>query len=202
MAGCPGYLLHLVERFPERLLQFKRLLDLISGDVWVFSVFEETRALVITNKLDERGHVRFPVLGKSFQVLEDGVYTGFREQRDCIVSVFVEIGVEDALVHEIRLLADVEKNPAQVMELQGCKKVRIALKRLLDLFPIFAEYLLASRLDLGNDSEAVTCGRSGKHRPVLTLFQLKIAALRDRHRARLSPILFFLNLFDFRLYRH
>ena len=40
------------------------------------------------------------------------------KQRDRVVGVLVEIRVEDALVHEIRFLADIEQHPLEVVQLQ------------------------------------------------------------------------------------
>src|SRR5262249_43174592 len=183
--------LHLVERFRECLLQPERFFDLIGCHVRILSVFQEARALVIANKLNERRHVRLPVRWKSFEVLKDRVYTRFREQRDGIVSVLVEIGIEDALVHEERLLADIEQDPAQVMELQGGKNVGVALQGLFESFPILAEHFLSARLDLCNDRETMTCRCPGKDRTILSLFQFEVSLFRDRHCLRSDRVFFF-----------
>src|SRR5436190_4885780 len=63
-------LLHLVEHFRKRFLQLERFLDFVRRNKWILTIFEEARELVFANKLDERGSIRFPVLGKSFEVLE------------------------------------------------------------------------------------------------------------------------------------
>src|SRR5437016_13428361 len=66
-------LLHLVEHVRKRRLELERLLDLVRTHIWVFAVFEETRAMMFADELDERRGIGLPVLGKAFQVFEDCV---------------------------------------------------------------------------------------------------------------------------------
>src|SRR6185437_11352714 len=94
-------LLHLVEHSGKRLLHAKRLLDLIGADKGILGVFQEARALVVTHELDERRRVRLPVLGKALEVFENGTKAQLREQSDGVLGVFVEVGIEDPLVHKI-----------------------------------------------------------------------------------------------------
>ena len=58
--------------------------------------------MMVADELDERRGVRLPVLRKALKIFEDGVDAGCRKERDGILGVFVEVGVEDALVHESR----------------------------------------------------------------------------------------------------
>ena len=46
--------LHLVEHVGEGRLELERLLDLVGADVRILAVFQEARALVLANELDER----------------------------------------------------------------------------------------------------------------------------------------------------
>ena len=63
-------LLHQVEHVAKGGLEFQGFLDFVGGHVRIFPIFQETRALVFTNELDERWNVRFPVFRKSFEVLK------------------------------------------------------------------------------------------------------------------------------------
>jgi hypothetical protein len=64
---------------------------------------------VFANEPDECGSVCFPVFGKAFEIFKDCVETVFREERDSVFGVFVEVGVEDALIHEVCVFTDVEE---------------------------------------------------------------------------------------------
>src|SRR4051794_24135365 len=50
--------LHLVEHVRERGLQRQSLLDLLGADKRILAVFQETRALVLANELDESRRIR------------------------------------------------------------------------------------------------------------------------------------------------
>ena len=54
----------------------------------------------------------FQSCGKPFQVLEDGIDAVLREQRDRILGVLVEVGVEDALVHEVGVACRCRRAPS------------------------------------------------------------------------------------------
>src|SRR4051794_20740254 len=103
----PGSL-HLVKHFRKGLLELQGLLDLVCRDVRILAIFQEAGTLMLANELDERRHIGLPVLRKAFQVLEYGRDATLGEQRHCVVGIFVELGIEDALVHEVGILADVE----------------------------------------------------------------------------------------------
>src|SRR5690349_5716320 len=127
--------LHLVERFRKRFLQLEGFLDLISRDIRILPVFKEARAVMFANKFDECRHVRLPVLRKSFEVLENRVYAKCGEQRYRVIDIFIEINVEDALVHEVLVLAYIEQDPAQVVELQRGQYVGAILGPFSIVFP-------------------------------------------------------------------
>ena len=93
----------------------------------VFPVFEEGRALVFASELDERGGVRLPVHRKVLEVLEDRIDADLAEQADRVVSVLVEVGVEDPLVHEPRVI--IEEHSAKVVELERREHVGVSLQR-------------------------------------------------------------------------
>src|SRR4051812_4572030 len=109
--------LHLLEHLGEGGLDLERLLDLVAAEIGILPVFEKARTLVVADELDERGRVRLPVHREVLEVLERGVDSDLPEQRDRVLRVLVEIGVEDPLVHEPGVV--IEQDPAQVMKLEG-----------------------------------------------------------------------------------
>src|SRR4051812_45826577 len=124
-------LLHLIEHVSQSLLHFQRLLDLISCDVRVFAILHEARAMVVANKLYECWNVGLPIFWKAFKIFKSGRHSGFREKSDGIIGVFIKIGIEYALVHEILITADIEQDPLQVVEFQRCEEERIRFHRLV-----------------------------------------------------------------------
>ena len=115
------------------------------------------------------GALVFQSFGKALQILENGVETGCREDADRILGVFVEVGVEDAHVHEVGFALDVEKDPAEVMQLQHGEDVRLTGHGLLDVLGVLIEDLLPSGDDLRDDGEAVARRGLGKDRAVSAL---------------------------------
>src|SRR5262245_9863704 len=106
--------LELIENFREGVLDPQRLLDLVSRDVRILAVFDEARALVCPDEPDEGVRVRLPVRREAFEVLEHRIDPCLTEERNRVLGVLVEVGVEDALVHESRVV--VEKHPPQVVQ--------------------------------------------------------------------------------------
>src|SRR4051812_23100349 len=94
-------LLHLVEHARKRRLQLQSLFDLVGGDIGIFAIFQEAGALMIAHEFDEGGRVGLPVLWKSLKVLKDRLDAQRAKQGDGVLGVLVEIGVEDALIHEV-----------------------------------------------------------------------------------------------------
>src|SRR5262249_36398505 len=74
------------------------------------------------------------------------------------------IRVEDPLIHEAGVV--VEEHPTQVVEPERCEEVWVALDGLLEPHPVLANGLRATRLDPGNDREAVAGGGPGPDRAV------------------------------------
>src|SRR5271170_1941008 len=104
-------LLHLIKHIGERRLQLEGLFDLVGAHIWVFSVFEKARTLMLADELDERGHVGFPILGESLKVFKHRIDSGRLEESHSVFGIFVEVGIKNALVHEIGLLVDIKENP-------------------------------------------------------------------------------------------
>jgi len=71
---------------------------------------------MFTHKLDEGIWISFPVLRKSFQVFKDSVNAGFCEQRYSVFCLFVDISVENSLVHETGVV--IKQHPAKVVQFQ------------------------------------------------------------------------------------
>src|SRR5262249_35937731 len=134
--------LHLVEHVGKRRLQLERLLDLFGGDKGVLPVFQEARALVFAKELADGGQVRLPVLQPSLELEECRRYARLGEEGHRILEVLVEIGVEDALVHEVETRADVEEDPAEIVKSQRSEDRRIGFYRVLDRLPVIADRLL------------------------------------------------------------
>src|SRR3954462_4410683 len=124
--------LHLIEHIRERRLELEGLLDLIGAYIGILTVFEETRAMVITHKLDEGLCVRLPILGETFQILEDRVQTSCGEDGHGIFGVFIEISIKDAHVLEVRVTFDLEEIPAQIVQLEHREQIRLTRYPFLD----------------------------------------------------------------------
>ena len=84
------------------------LLDLVGCRISIFPVFQEVWALVLAYKPDEGWDVRLPVCGKTFEIGENGIDPVFSKERDRVLGLFIEIGIKDALIHEISVIADIE----------------------------------------------------------------------------------------------
>src|SRR6187200_2941759 len=110
--------LNLVQHVGERRLQPQCLLDLFRAYVRVLGVLEEAGTLVFPDELEECRRVGLPVHREAFQVLEDGVDPILGEERNSVLGVLVEIRIEDALIHEVGVLAYVEEHPPEVMQLE------------------------------------------------------------------------------------
>src|SRR5215471_8644467 len=185
----PDRSLHLVERFGERRLQLQSFLDLVGGHVGILTVFQEARPLVLTEKLDDGVLVGLPVLRPALEVHEDGGDSGLEEDRERVFQIFVEIGIEDPLVHEVQARADVEQDPAEIVELERSENRRVAFDRVFDRLCVVAHSLLAAWFDFGDDRKTVVCGRLREDRPVSSLLELEISLLGNRHRRGLRPII-------------
>src|SRR3954469_20051326 len=154
--------LHLVEHVGEGGLQRQRLLDLLGADKRILAVFEETRALVVANELDESRRIRLPVFGKALEVFKNGADAQLCEQSHCILGVLIKVGVENTLIHEVGLTIDRKENPPQVVEFEHGQTVRLALHGLFDVSGVVVKDRLSPWDDLGDDRESVTRWCFGK----------------------------------------
>src|SRR5438477_3060034 len=142
------------------------------------------------DKLDERCRIRLPVFGKYLKIFEDRVDAILAEESYGVLRVLVEVSIENALIHEVGLLVDVEEHPAQVMQLQHFEGFGKTLDRFFNLLPIRADGLFTPRLDLRDDREAIA-GRSLREDGAvasLLYFIFEKAALWDRHGRGFRPI--------------
>jgi hypothetical protein len=81
-----GSSLHLIEHVRKSRLELKGFLDFVGGHVRVFAVFKEARVVVLTDELDERRGVRFPIVWKPLEVFKDRSDASFPEKRDSIIN--------------------------------------------------------------------------------------------------------------------
>ena len=73
-ASCGGSL-HLVEHIREGRLELQGFLDFVRTHEGIFAIFQEARALMVTNELEERRGIRLPILGKALEIFENGIDT-------------------------------------------------------------------------------------------------------------------------------
>ena len=137
---------------------------------------------MLAHELYERCCIGLPVRRKPFELLEDGIDTSRFEELNGVFGVLVEIGIENALVHEVLVRTDIEQHPSQVMELQRGERVWARGDRVFDLLAVRADLTFGARLDLRDDGEAVAGGRPWVRRPVPALLEREVALLRNGRR--------------------
>ena len=140
---------------------------------------------MVANKLDEGRDVRLPVSREALQILEHRIDAVLMKQGDGIFGIFIEIGVEDALVHEIGFVLDIEQDPTQTMKLKRRECVRIILDYLFENLSICPYRICRARFDFSDDGEAVIRRRARVNCAVSSLLKFEIAFLWNRHRRRL-----------------
>ena len=118
----------------------------------------------------DAGALLFQSAGESFKVFEDEYSPQSSENRHRILGVFVEVGIEDALIHEIGLAFDREEQPAEIVQLEYGENVGLSGHGLLDSASIFVEDFFPAGDDLRQDREPVAGGRLGKDRSIPALF--------------------------------
>src|SRR5215217_9523553 len=143
---------------------------------------------MITHKLYESWRIGFPIHRKPFQILEHGGEPRGAKNRNGIFGVFVKIGVEIPLIHEVGFATDVKENPSKVMEFERSENRGIFCYRFLNYVTMFAYYLFSAGLGLNNDREAVISRRFRKDRTIAALLNLEISLLGDRHCGGLCPV--------------
>src|SRR5215204_1271305 len=181
-------LLHLIQHGRHGALYFHGFSDLISSRIRVLRVLKKTWALVIPEELVDRSHIPLPILGESFEICKYCRDAGRSEERHCVLDILVEVGVEDALIHEIRVAFDVEQDPAQVMQFERRKNERIVGYRFFDRIAVLANGRFAPGLDLREDREAVVCRSSRINQAVSSLLLLEGSPFGDSHGRGLGPI--------------
>src|SRR5207302_2055354 len=136
-------------------LQPECLLDFVGAHIRILAVLKKARTVVVADELDEGGSIRLPVLREAFEILKDGVQARGGKERDGVLGVFVEVGVENARVLEVSVPFDLKEIPAQVVEFEYGKDVRRSGHGRLDISRILVEVLLGAGFDLRDDGEAV-----------------------------------------------
>ena len=109
-ASCGGSL-HLVEHVREGRLELERFLDFFATHVGMLAVFEEAWPLVFAEKLDYGRRVGRVVRRPSLEGLKGRLNARLPEEDRGIFAVFIEIGIEDALVHHVALPLNGEDHP-------------------------------------------------------------------------------------------
>src|SRR5262249_52742227 len=104
-------------------------------------------------------------------------------------EVLVEIRVEDALVHEVKSRAYVEKHPPQIVQSQRRENGGVTLHRVFDRLAIGADRVLTAGEHLGDDGEPIARRGLGKDRTPATLLELEVTFFRNGHRGWLGPII-------------
>src|SRR4029078_12272948 len=175
--------LHLVEHVREGGLELECLLDLVGTHIGIFPIFEEARDLMLADKLDEFLRLGFPIFGEAFEVFEDSINAGGREESHSILGVLVEVCVEDPLIHEVGLPVDGKEDPSQVVQLEHGETLRLRRYGLLDVFGILIEHLLPTGDDFCENRKAVAGWTLGKDRAVSALFRLILgeSSFGNRH---------------------
>ena len=91
----------------------------------MLAVFEEARTLVVAEKLDDGRRIGRVVRRPSLEGLKGRLDARLPEEERGIFAVFIEIGIEDALVHHVALPLDGEDHPPQVVCLEYSEHGRI-----------------------------------------------------------------------------
>src|SRR5438552_1205135 len=156
----------------------------------MLAVFEEARTLVVAEKLDDGFWIGRVVLRPALQGFKSCLDSRPSEQERGIFAIFIEIGIEDALVHQVLLALDGEDHPPQIVRLEYAENGRIICDGFLHDLGILVQVLFPSRFDLCNDGEAVARRSLWKDRAVPALLHLvcEKSSLWDRHGGWRRPI--------------
>src|SRR6185437_6079737 len=142
---------------------------------------------MIADKLDEGGRVGFPVLRKAFEIFEDRMQPDIVEEADGVFGVLVEVGVEDALIHEVGLALYRNQEPAKVVKLERRQIVGRPCDGGFHLVGVLVECGFFARYDLCEDAEPVASRSSRKDGAVASLLELEVALFGDSHCGRMFP---------------
>src|SRR5262249_49383379 len=158
----------------QRCFHLKGLLYLVSTDERILAIFQKTWALMLAHEFCEGRGVRFPVRRKALKIFKDGVDAGLLEKSDCVFSIFVKVRIENSLIHKVRVAANIEENPSQVMKPERGQNEWIAGYRGLYSLPVGADRVFAARLDLCDNCEAVVGRRLRKDRAISSLLKIEV----------------------------
>ena len=153
-------------------LELQSFLDFFATHVGMLAVFEEARALVFAEELDDGRRIGRVVRWPSLKGLKGRLDTRLSEEHRGVFAVFIEIGIEDALIHHVALPLDGEDQPPQVVCLEYSERGRIICDCFLDDFGMVVYVLFPSGDDFCNDGEAVARRSLGKDRTVPALLNL------------------------------
>jgi hypothetical protein len=103
------------------------------------------------------------------------------------LDIFVEISIEDTLIHEVQSRADIKQHPAQIVKPQRREHLRSALYCVLDRFAVLTNRMFSSGLNLRDDGKAVIGGSSWIDRPIAALLMLEISLLGIATSADVQP---------------
>src|SRR5262245_17354342 len=110
----------------------------------MLTVFEEARAMVVAEELDAGRSIRPPVRWPALEVLKDRRDASAIKESYGILRIFVEVGVEDALIHHVEFSLDGEDQPFQVVRLEHGDNVGLISDCLLHDLGMVVEGLLPS----------------------------------------------------------
>src|SRR5215831_16797673 len=98
----------------------------------MFTVFEEARPVVLTEKLHDGRGIGRVICWPALESFERRLDAGLPEEGRGVFAVFVEVSVEYALIHHVTLAVDLEDDPSQVMGLEDSECVGTICDGLLD----------------------------------------------------------------------
>ena len=107
--------------------------------------------MVVAHEFDEGVSIRLPVFGETFEVQKDGVQARRGKDGHGVFGVFVEVGVENAHVLEVRVPFDLKEIPAQIVQFEHGEDVRLSGYSRLDISRVHVEVLLGAGFDLRDD---------------------------------------------------
>lgn len=91
----------------------------------MFTVFEEAWEVVFAKELHDGRRIGRVVRRPPFEGLKGRNDAGLPEEERGIFAVFIEIGIEDALVHHVAFTLDAEDHPSQIMRFEYGEGSRI-----------------------------------------------------------------------------
>src|SRR5688500_18270789 len=124
---------------------------------------------MLTNEPHECFRIGVPVFREALEIFEDSSEAGSHKESHGVLGVFVKIGVENTLIHEVRLAFDWKQQPPEVVQFECGKVVRGGSHRRLDFPGVLVKRRLTAGNDFRNDAESVASGSLRKDWTVLAL---------------------------------